>query len=59
LIAEMYADSGDKNHAFEWLNTATQDPDPNLQYLPVDPMFKSLRSDPRYIELLRKIGFPQ
>jgi TolB-like protein/Tfp pilus assembly protein PilF len=59
LIAQMYADLGDKDHAFEWLNTASQDPDPQIRYLPVDPVVNSLRSDPRYSELVRKIGFPQ
>jgi serine/threonine protein kinase/tetratricopeptide (TPR) repeat protein len=59
LIAELYADLGDKEHAFEWLNTAFQEHDPNLRSLPIDPALNSLRSDPRYTELVRKIGFPQ
>jgi hypothetical protein len=59
LIAELYADLSDKEYAFEWLNTAFQEHDPNLRSLPIDPALNSLRSDPRYPELLRKIGFPQ
>ena len=51
--------SGDKEHAFEWLNTAYQEHDPGLASLPTDFRFDSLRSDPRYAELVRKIGFPQ
>jgi tetratricopeptide (TPR) repeat protein len=58
-IAEFYADSGDKDHAFEWLNTAYQEHDVNLINLRTDFAFDSLRSDPRYAELVRKIGFPQ
>jgi TolB-like protein len=58
-IAEYYADLGDKEHAFEWLNTAYQEHDVGLVSLRTDFTFDSLRSDPRYTELVRKIGFPQ
>jgi hypothetical protein len=59
LIAQMYADLGDKDHAFEWLNIASQEPDPAFRGLPTDPVLNSLRSDSRYAALVRKIGFPQ
>jgi eukaryotic-like serine/threonine-protein kinase len=58
-IAQLYADLGDKEHAFQWLNTAYQEHDGLLSGLPTDFLFDSLRSDPRYAELVRKIGFPQ
>jgi serine/threonine protein kinase/Tfp pilus assembly protein PilF len=58
-IAQFYADLGDKDHAFEWLNTAYQEHDVNLVTLRVDYTMDSLRSDPRYAELVRRIGFPQ
>jgi len=58
-IAELYADIGDKDHAFEWLNTAYQDRCILIEGLRTDAMFDPLRSDPRYAELVRKIGFPQ
>ncbi len=58
-VAELYADLGDKEHAFQWLNTAYQDHSPSLTYLPTDFTMDSLRSDPRYTDLVRKIGFPQ
>jgi len=57
-IAELYADSGDKDHAFEWLNTAYQEHD-GLISLRTDFTLDSLRSDPRYAELVRKVGLPQ
>ena len=57
-IAELYADSGDKDHAFEWLNVAYQEHD-GLIALRTDFMFDSLRSDPRYAELVRKVGLPR
>jgi len=59
LIAQMYGDLGDKDHAFEWLDIAAHDPDPGFRYLPADPVLNSLHSDPRYTALVRKIGFPQ
>jgi serine/threonine protein kinase/TolB-like protein len=58
-IAELYADVGDKEHAFEWLNIAYQEHDAGLIALRTDFTFDSLRSDPRYAELVRRIGFPQ
>jgi len=58
-LAELYADIGDRDHAFEWLNTAYQEHCVYLIMLRTDPAFDSLRSDPRYAELVRKVGFPQ
>jgi tetratricopeptide (TPR) repeat protein len=58
-IASLYADLGNKEHAFEWLNTAYQEHGHLLYGLRTDFAFDSLRSDPRYAELVRKIGLPQ
>jgi hypothetical protein len=58
-LAEFYADLGDKDHAFEWLNIAYQQHGHLLYGLRTDPALDSLRSDPRYAELVRKIGLPQ
>ncbi|MGD0269549.1 MAG: hypothetical protein ABSB14_10835, partial [Candidatus Sulfotelmatobacter sp.] len=58
LIAQMYADSGDKDHAFQWLNTAYQEHDNNTIALRTDWAMDSLRTDPRYTELVHKIGLP-
>jgi serine/threonine protein kinase/TolB-like protein len=57
-IAEFYADLGDKDHAFQWLNTAYQERVPSLEYFRTDFTMDSLRSDPRYAELVQKIGLP-
>jgi eukaryotic-like serine/threonine-protein kinase len=59
LLAELYADVGDKEHAFEWLGISYQEHCPWLMMTPADYNFDSLRSDPRYMELVRKVGFPQ
>ena len=58
-IAALYAALGDKEHAFEWLNTAYQEHDISTIQLRTDFAMDSLRSDPRYTELVRKIGLPQ
>jgi len=58
-IAELYADIGEKDNAFQWLSTAYQERCVTLSYLRTDFAFDSLRSDARYTELVRKIGFPQ
>jgi adenylate cyclase len=56
VLAYGYASIGEKDQAFTWLEKAYQVHDPALAYLKVDPIFDSLRSDPRYIDLLKKVG---
>ncbi|MGA8506417.1 MAG: tetratricopeptide repeat protein [Candidatus Sulfotelmatobacter sp.] len=58
-IAELYADRGDKDQAFQWLDTAFQEHDQLLIGLKTDFTFEPLRSDPRFAELVRKVGLPQ
>jgi len=59
LIAELYADLGDKEHAFEWLNNAYLEHGHLLYGIRTDFVFDSLRSDPRYADLLKRMGLPQ
>jgi len=58
-IATFYAEMGDKDQAFHWLDIAYQKTDRRLialnTYFQLDP----LRSDPRFAELVRKLGWPQ
>jgi serine/threonine protein kinase/tetratricopeptide (TPR) repeat protein len=58
-IAELYADLGDKDHAFRWLNTAYQERDLYLLGLKTNFLFDPIRPDPRFAELVRKVGLPQ
>jgi len=58
-IAKDYAQFGDKEHAFQWLNTAFQEHDYGLINLKTEAFFDSIRSDPRFAELVRKVGLPQ
>jgi len=57
-IAEVYALRGEKDKAFEWLQTAFDDRDAGMLGLLVDPLLRSLRDDPRYKNLLTKVGLP-
>ena len=58
-IATLYAELGDKEQAFQWLNTAFQEHDEGLMRLKTDFLLDPLRSDPRFSELVRKVGLPQ
>ena len=59
IIATFYADLGNKERAFEWLNTAYQEHDWLLISLNTNFRLDSLRADPRFAELVRKVGLPQ
>lgn len=54
-IAETYAVTGDKEKAFAWLEKSYQMRQANLVSLKVDPALDSLRDDPRYVDLLRRV----
>jgi len=55
-IALVYAGLGDKNAAFQWLDAAYRAHDVGLVYLRVDPCLDPLRSDPRFANLLQRVG---
>ncbi len=56
-IAMLYIRAGKNDKAFEWLERAVEAHDPNTISL-VMPIFDSLRNDPRFEDLLRRIGLP-
>jgi eukaryotic-like serine/threonine-protein kinase len=58
-LAQAYAGLGDKDQAFQWLNTCYQVRSPELLSLKTDFRLDSIRSDPRFAELVRKVGLPQ
>ena len=57
-IAIIYAALGDKDKAFAWLEKANEVRDLNVVRLKVEARFASLRSDPRFADLARRIGIP-
>ncbi len=58
-LGMSYAMVGEKERAFALLEKAYQQHDPGLAQLKVDPSVDSLRSDPRYLELLKKMGLDE
>jgi tetratricopeptide (TPR) repeat protein len=57
-VAEDYALLGEQNKALEWLEKALRERDKSLMYLKVDDRLEGLRSDPRFVEMARRIGLP-
>ena len=58
MVASIYAALGDKEHAFSWLGKSLGAHEDALVSLKVDPDLASLRNDPRFQELVRRIGLP-
>ena len=56
-IAAVYTGLGEKNKAFNWLEKAYHEKDCYMVFLKVIPIFDSLRSDQRFIALLKKMDF--
>jgi TolB-like protein/Flp pilus assembly protein TadD len=57
-VAEVYAALGERDQAFQWLETAYQERDPWLYWLRSSPYFEGLRDDPRYHNLVQRMNFP-
>jgi TolB-like protein/Flp pilus assembly protein TadD len=55
-IALVYAGLGRKKEAFKWLEESYAARDVGLLYLKVDPPLDPLRSDPRFDDLVRRVG---
>ena len=59
MIATVYAGLGEKDKAFEYLEKAYQERSSDLPYfLKADLRMDSLRSDPRFQDLMRRMNFP-
>jgi len=55
-FAVAYAGLGDKDQAFQWLERSLQDRAWEITYLKVDPNMESLHSDPRFNDLVKRVG---
>lgn len=59
LLAYLYSILGDKDRAFAWLEKSMEMHTPQPPALKIDPTVDELRSDPRFADLLRRVGLPQ
>ncbi len=55
-IASVYAFRGEADKAFEWLDKAIEYGDPGLAELVTENLFDNIRTDPRWMPFLRKVG---
>ncbi len=55
-IAMTYFLLGDNDKGFEWLERSYSEHDMGVNFLAVDPELSGARSDPRYLEMLNRIG---
>ena len=58
-IALNYTRLQDKDKAFEYLHKAYEQREPQMAEIKVTPPFNFLRDDPRFKELVRRVGIPE
>jgi TolB-like protein len=58
-IALIYTGLNQRDDAFAWLEKAFAAHDKGITYLKIDPCLDPLRSDPRFNDLVRRVGLPQ
>jgi eukaryotic-like serine/threonine-protein kinase len=59
LIGYIYARAGNRDEAFAWLEKAFKEKSEAMEYIKNSHMADSLHSDPRYADLLKRMGMPQ
>jgi tetratricopeptide (TPR) repeat protein len=57
-IATLYTRAVKKAEAIEWFEQAYEQHDGNMPYISADPLFDNLRDEPRFKDLLKKMGLP-
>jgi serine/threonine protein kinase/Tfp pilus assembly protein PilF len=58
-IAQIHARLQERDQTVVWLEQAFSDRDSQLTYLKVEPAFDEVRSDPRFHQLLQRLGMPE
>jgi Flp pilus assembly protein TadD len=56
-IAIIYSGLGEREKALDWLEKAIEQRDPKMTFLKVEPKWNDLRTEPRFIELMKKMNF--
>jgi TolB-like protein/DNA-binding winged helix-turn-helix (wHTH) protein/Flp pilus assembly protein TadD len=55
-LAILYGALGESNEAFAWLERAYEERDPQLTYIKAGRRFEPLRKDPRFAQLVHRVG---
>ncbi len=58
FMAVIHKSLGENDQAFEWLEKAYEERSNWLVFLKVEPRLDTLRADPRFQDLLRRVGLP-
>lgn len=58
FIALIYLGLRDDDQAFAWLQKAYEERQPYLILMKVEPIFNEVRADPRFADLVRRVGIP-
>jgi TolB-like protein/Tfp pilus assembly protein PilF len=59
MIAEVYAWRGEKDRALDWAERAYEQRDDGITWLKINTDFRSMRDEPRYKALLKKMNLPE
>jgi tetratricopeptide (TPR) repeat protein len=57
FLAQTYAGIGEKELAFEWLEKSYEAHEVEMIWLKIEPQFNSIREDPRFTNLMKRVGF--
>ena len=55
-FALVYTGLGEQDEAITWLEKALAERDPRVSWLKVEPSWDALRSDSRFVAILRRVG---
>jgi serine/threonine-protein kinase len=58
MLAELYNALGEKEYSLDWLEKACDEHDDWVVYIYIDPLSDPLRSEPRFHEVLKRVGLP-
>ncbi len=57
-IATVYAGLADKERTISWLKKGYEERNNDMVYMKIEPVLDPIRSDPRFQDLIRRVGFP-
>ena len=56
-VALLYNGLGERDEALAWLERGFEQRDPKMAFLKVEPKWNNLRNEPRFTDLMRRVGF--